>query len=81
MAKKENEPTYDELKKRLADMEEKSNAPISFRVSEKGGCSVYGLGRFPVTLYFEQWNRLLDEVPRLKDFLTANKDKFKIKES
>ena len=33
---------------------------LSFRVSEKGAVSVYGLGRFPVTLYKEQWGRLLD---------------------
>lgn len=45
---------------------------ISYKVSEKGACSVYGLGRFPVTLYRGQWERLLspDNVAGLQQFLT-----------
>jgi hypothetical protein len=49
-------------------------------VSEKGGVSVYGLGRFPVTLYYEQWTRLLDASDKLREFLEENKDKLKLKE-
>jgi ribosome-interacting GTPase 1 len=45
---------------------------ISFKVSEKGAVSVYGLGRFPVTLYSSQWNRLIEKMPELKAFLEAN---------
>lgn len=45
---------------------------ISFKVSEKGGLSVYGLGRFPVTLYVGQWERLLGKVEDLKAFITEN---------
>ena len=52
---------------------------MSFKVSEKGGVSVYGLGRFPVTLYFEQWQRLLGAADDLKAFLESNKDKLKLK--
>jgi hypothetical protein len=48
-------------------------------VGEKGGVSVYGLGRFPVTLYYEQWNRLLDVAGELKAFLEENKSKLKLK--
>jgi hypothetical protein len=50
------EPTYEELKERLAELERKKERAgnLEFRVSEKGGGSVYGLGRFPVTLYYEQ---------------------------
>jgi len=48
-------------------------------VSEKGGVSVYGLGRFPVTLYFEQWIRLLDSADALRAFLDENKNKLKLK--
>ena len=59
------EPTYEEMKARLAELERqvatKRTGSLEFRVSEKGGVSVYGLGRFPVTLYFEQWTRLLDQ--------------------
>jgi len=58
----------------------KRNAPISFKVSEKGAVSVYGLGRFPVTLYKEQWDRLLASSDQLKVFITDNIEKLKIKE-
>ena|SRR5579859_3252039 len=74
-------PSYEEMKARLAELE-KQAAPkeLSFKVSEKGGCSVYGLGRFPVTLYYEQWMRLLDRADDLHKFLAANKKQFKLKD-
>jgi hypothetical protein len=80
------EPSYDELKSRLAELEKqvetkKRSGAIEFRVSEKGGVSVYGLGRFPVTLYYEQWTRLLDAVPDLKAFIEENKAKLKLKQA
>ena len=53
---------------------------LSLKVSEKGGLSVYGLGRFPVTLYKEQWNKLLGMAEEIKAFLIANDDKLKNKE-
>jgi hypothetical protein len=48
-------------------------------VSEKGGVSVYGLGRFPVTLYVEQWSKLLSSAEELKAFIEANRSKLKTK--
>ena len=51
------------------------------KVSEKGGLSVYGLQRMPVTLYVEQWTRLLEFVPTLKQFMADNDDKLKRKET
>ena len=76
------EPTYDELKARLAELESRQQrtSSISFKVSDKGAASVYGLGRFPVTLYYEQWTRLLEKADELSKFLEANKDKLKMKE-
>ncbi len=78
------EPTYEELKARLAELEKQGatrrTGSLEFRVSEKGGVSVYGLGRFPVTLYYEQWTRLLDTADKLREFLQENKDKLKLKE-
>jgi hypothetical protein len=50
------------------------------RVSEKGGVSVYGLGRFPVTLYKEQWVRLLDMADEIRAFIRENESKLKTKE-
>jgi hypothetical protein len=78
------EPSYEELKARLADLEKqvetrKRSGSMEFKVSEKGGVSVYGLGRFPVTLYYEQWTRLLDASDNLRQFLEENKSKLKLK--
>ncbi len=53
---------------------------LSMKVSEKGALSVYGMGRFPVTLYKEQWLRLLDMTEELRSFIEANQDKLKTKE-
>ncbi len=50
---------------------------LSMRVSDKGGLSVYGLGRFPVTLYKEQWHRLLALADEIRSFMEANEDKLK----
>jgi hypothetical protein len=60
---------------------ERNNGNLTFKVSDKGGVSVYGLGRFPVTLYYEQWVRLLAVTEPLKEFIEANKEKLKMKES
>ena len=77
------EPTYEELKAKVAELEKKQtrqrSGALEFRVSEKGAVSVYGMGRFPVTLYYEQWTRLLEAVPQLKEFLEENKSKLKLK--
>jgi hypothetical protein len=52
---------------------------VSLKVSEKGGVSVYGLGRFPVTLYKEQWTRLLDMAEDIRAFIKDNEPKLKAK--
>jgi hypothetical protein len=52
---------------------------ISMKVSEKGGLSIYGLGRFPVTLYKEQWTRLLDMADDIRKFIAANDSALKTK--
>ena len=52
---------------------------VSLKVSEKGGVSVYGLGRFPVTLYKEQWTKLLDMSEEIRAFITAHESELKSK--
>ena len=78
------DPSYDELKKRVAELEKQTEGrkpgELEFRVGEKGGVSVYGLGRFPVTLYYEQWIRLLDAAEGLRAFLEKNKGRLKLKQ-
>ena len=54
---------------------------ISIRVSEKGAVSVYGMGRFPVTLYKEQWERLLTAADQIKSFIQENDHLLKKKEA
>jgi hypothetical protein len=79
-----SEPTKEELLARIAELEKKAEGrkkgALEFRVGEKGGVSVYGLGRFPVTLYYEQWIRLLDMAKDLREFLEENKPRLKLKE-
>ena len=69
---------------RIAELEKKAEdrkkGALEFRIGEKGGVSVYGLGRFPVTLYYEQWVRLLDASKDLREFLEENKHKLKLKD-
>jgi len=80
-----SEPTKEELMARIAELEKqmgsKRSGRLEFKVSEKGGVSVYGLGRFPVTLYYEQWQRLLSTADALAKFLEENKSKLKLKTS
>ncbi len=54
---------------------------ISYKVSDKGAVSVYGLGRFPVTLYKEQWEKLLDRSDELRKFIADNDASLKKKET
>ena len=52
---------------------------ITMKVSEKGGLSVYGMGRFPITLYKEQWLKLLDMSDDIRAFIAANDAQLKTK--
>ncbi len=52
----------------------------TLKVSDKGGVSVYGLGRFPVTLYKEQWLKLLDMADQIREFIQENEPRLKVKQ-
>jgi len=77
------DPTKEELLARIAELEKqaegKKAGKLEFRVGDKGGVSVYGLGRFPTTLYYEQWTKLLDAAEDLRNFLETNKSRLKLK--
>ena len=60
-------------------LKKSSSKGLSLRVSEKGALSVYGLGRFPVTLYKEQWIRLLDMTEEIRAFIRQNEAQLKSK--
>jgi|SRR3954471_8671999 hypothetical protein len=68
------------LKEENERLKARQTRGTSLKVSEKGGLSVYGLGRFPVTLYKEQWTKLLDMAEDIRAFLKENDAKLKSKE-
>lgn len=61
-------------------IEQRKPGQLRLKISEKGGLSVYGLGRFPVTLYKEQWKRLLEHAEEIKIFLEQNEQQLKTKQ-
>jgi hypothetical protein len=74
--------TTEQMAARIAELEGRltKGGTISFKVSEKGAVSVYGLGRFLVTLYLEQWDALLSRATELREFIEANKSRLKTKD-
>ena len=67
------------LKAENEQLKSQRGRSVSLKVSEKGGVSVYGLGRFPVTLYKEQWAKLLDMAEEIRGFLKENDARLKSK--
>jgi hypothetical protein len=80
MADEEIQAELARLRAENASLKEKRSGSTSMKVSEKGAVSVYGLGRFPVTLYQEQWQKLLALSDDIKTFIADNKDRLKVKE-
>jgi hypothetical protein len=79
--------TEDELKAELEKLKAENAAlkargakGVSMKVSEKGAVSVYGLGRFPVTLYQEQWLKLLEMTDDIRSFIREHEGQLKKKE-
>ena len=68
------------LRSENATLKKPSRGQMSLKVSEKGGLSVYGLGRFPVTLYREQWEKLLGMADEIRSFIAENDGALKKKE-
>ena len=80
MSEDELRAELERLKAENEALKVKATHATSIRVSEKGGVSVYGLGRFPVTLYKEQWVKLLDMAEAIRAFIAQNEAKLKTKE-
>jgi hypothetical protein len=68
------------LRAENAALKARGTRGVSLKVSEKGGVSVYGLGRFPVTLYKEQWTKLLDLADDIRGFIAEHDAELKAKE-
>ena len=80
MADEDLKAELERLKAENDALKNRRSSAVSMKVSEKGAVSVYGLGRFPVTLYQEQWNKLLSMADEIKQFIAENRDKLKVKE-
>ena len=81
----ENETVNEELARLRAENEnlkqrqQPRKGELSLKVSQKGALSLYGMGRFPVTLYKEQWLRLLDFSPEIRQFIVEHEGELKTK--
>ena len=80
MTEEEMKAEIDRLKAQNEALVKSSSARVSLKVSQKGAVSVYGLGRFPVTLYKEQWEKLLAMADSIKAFIAENDHLLKKKE-
>ncbi len=79
MADDDTQGELDRLKAENERLKRAASRGITIKVSEKGGVSVYGLGRFPVTLYKEQWTKLLDIAEEIRGFIRDNDASLKTK--
>jgi hypothetical protein len=68
-----------ELQAQIAKLKAAQRASLVMKVSDKGALSIYGLQRWPVSLYREQWDRLLKAVPEIQAFIEANSDRLSTK--
>lgn len=80
MNEEELKAELERLKQENEALKNRGAKGISIKVSEKGAVSVYGLGRFPVTLYQEQWIKLLDMSEDIRNFIKENQGKLKAKQ-
>ncbi len=80
MSDQEMQAELDRLRAENDALKRRSQKGLSLKVSEKGALSVYGLGRFPVTLYREQWEKLLDMADDIRSFIRENDAALKKKE-
>ena len=80
MADDTEQSELERLRAENAALKARTARGVSLKVSEKGGVSVYGLGRFPVTFYQEQWLKLLDLADDIRSFIKEHEGKLKKKE-
>ena len=80
MNEAEMKAELERLRAENAKLKSKDSTGLSLKVSEKGAVSLYGMGRFPVTLYKEQWLRILASAPVIEVFIQENDSKLKTKE-
>jgi hypothetical protein len=80
MSDQEIQAELERLRAENAQLKNKDKGGVTLKVSEKGAVSLYGMGRFPVTLYKEQWLRILGNAPEIEAFIRDNESRLKSKE-
>ena len=80
MSDEELKAELERFRRENAALKSGASSRVRMKVSEKGAVSVYGMGRFPVTLYKEQWIKLLDMAAEIRAFIAANESQLKAKE-
>jgi hypothetical protein len=80
MSESEMQAELERLRAENAQLKNKDKGGLTLKVSEKGAVSLYGMGRFPVTLYKEQWLRVLASAPEIEAFIHENESRLKTKE-
>jgi hypothetical protein len=80
MSESEMQAEVERLRAEKAQLKNKDKGALTLKVSEKGALSLYGMGRFPVTLYKEQWLRILASAADIETFIRENDSKLKTKE-
>ena len=80
MSDEDTKAELERLRKENAALKKGASSGVRLKVSEKGAVSVYGMGRFPLTLYKEQWLKLLDMSDEIRAFIDANEAQLKAKE-
>ena len=80
MSDEQMKAELDRLRSENAALKKEASTSIRMKVSEKGAVSIYGMGRFPVTLYKEQWLKLLDMSDDIRAFIAANDAQLKAKD-
>ena len=80
MPDEELKAELERLRKENEALKKGASSGIRVKVSEKGAVSIYGMGRFPVTLYKEQWLRLLDMSAEIRTFIAANEARLKTRD-
>ncbi len=80
MSDEQMKAELERLRSENAALKKRGSSPVRMKVSEKGAVSVYGMGRFPVTLYKEQWLKLLDMSSEIRAFISENEAQLKAKD-
>lgn len=80
MSEEDLRAELERLRNENASLKKGAVTGIRMKVSEKGAVSIYGMGRFPVTLYKEQWIKLLDMSSEIRNFIAENESRLKTKE-